>query len=137
MAFSTHDGRTQTALSEINMIPFIDIMLVLLVIFMITAPVIQSGIDIQVPRTQTVRELSELRIVVQMDARQDLYLQDQPVNINDLIPGVQRLQPDPALRRVYLMVDEAVPWGSGTLVMAVLQAAGVEAISVVTEPIDE
>jgi biopolymer transport protein ExbD/biopolymer transport protein TolR len=136
MAFSGDDGRTRTALSEINMIPFIDIMLVLLIIFMITAPVIQSGIDIQVPRTQTVRELNELRIVVQMDAEQLLYLQSQPININELGSRLVALEPDPLQRRVYLMVDESVPFGAAAVVMASLQAAGVQAIQIVTEPTD-
>ena len=75
MAFTTREGRTQTALAEINMIPFIDIVLVLLIIFMVTAPVIQSGIEVNVPKTQIVRELAEEKLVVTLDKEQRLYLQ--------------------------------------------------------------
>ena len=58
------------------MIPFIDIVLVLLIIFMVTAPVIQSGIDVNVPKTQVVRELAEEKLIVAIDKKQDLYLQN-------------------------------------------------------------
>jgi len=137
MAFTTQDGRTQTQLSEINMIPFIDIMLVLLIIFMITAPVIQSGIDIQVPRTQAVRELNELRLVVQIDKEQQLYLQSSAVNINELVPEIESLQPDPALRSIYLRADSAVPYGTIATVLDRLNLAGIVNVSLVTTPLDE
>jgi len=137
MAFTTQDGRTQTQLSEIYMIPFIDIMLVLLVIFMITAPVIQSGIDIQVPRTQTVRELNELRLVVQIDAEQRVYLQNDPVNINELVGRIQTLQPDPNLQSIYLRLDTSVPAGTILTVMDRLALAGMTNISLVTQPLDD
>jgi biopolymer transport protein ExbD/biopolymer transport protein TolR len=137
MAFTTRDGRTATQLSEINMIPFIDIMLVLLVIFMISAPVIQSGIDIQVPVTQTVRELDELRIVIQMDRDQTLYLQNNPVNINELVGRIEALQPDPTRRRVYFMGDTSVPLGSVATVLDRLVAAGIDNVSIVTRPAGE
>lgn len=137
MAFTTESGRTQTQLSEINMIPFIDIMLVLLVIFMITAPVIQSAIDIQVPQTQTVRELNELRLVVQIDEAQTIYLQNDPVNINELVPRIEALQPDPLLRNVYLRGDADVPLGTAVTVLDVLRRGGIGTVSLVTAPLDE
>jgi len=137
MAWTTQDGRTRTTLSEINMIPFIDIMLVLLVIFMITAPVIQSGIDIQVPRTQTVRALDEVRLVVQIDRPQTIYLQNDPVNIAELVSRIRTLQPDPGLQSVYLRADSQVPWGTIATVFDTLNVGGITNISVVTEPLDE
>lgn len=137
MAFTAPNGKTQTQLSEINMIPFIDIMLVLLVIFMITAPVIQSAIDIQVPRTRTVRELNELRLVVQIDKAQTIYLQNDPVNINELVPRIEALVPDPALRNVYLRADADVPMGTAVTVLDVLRQGGMANVSLVTAPIDE
>ena len=75
MAFTARDGKTQTVLSEINMIPFIDVVLVLLIIFMITAPVIQSGVEVHVPKTQFVREISEERLVVSITKDETIYLQ--------------------------------------------------------------
>ena len=73
---------TGTSLSEINMVPFIDVVLVLLIIFMITAPILQSGIDVDVPKTKTVKELTEARMVVTIDRSQRVYLNDKPVNVH-------------------------------------------------------
>ena len=75
---------TGTSLSEINMVPFIDVVLVLLIIFMITAPILQSGIEVDVPKTKTVKELTEVRMVVTIDNAQRVYLNDKAINIHDL-----------------------------------------------------
>ena len=136
MAFTTGDGRTQTQLSEINMIPFIDIMLVLMIIFMVTAPVIQSGIEVNVPRTEIVQELAEERLVVSIDREQRIYLQSDPININELGPEIQARLLDPARRTIYLRADTAVPFGTIAVVMDRLKQAGIENISVVTQPLD-
>ena len=137
MAFTTRDGKTQSELSEINMIPFIDIMLVLLIIFMVTAPVIQSGIEIDVPRTELVREIAEEKLIVSVDRDQNLFLQDEAVNINDLGRLINERVVDPARRSVYLRADEAVPFGTIALVMDRLNQADIENISVVTQPLNE
>ncbi len=84
MAFTAHDGKTRTTLSEINMVPFIDIVLVLLIIFMVTAPVIQSGVEVHVPKTEFVREIAEERLVVSITKDETIYLQNDPVNINQI-----------------------------------------------------
>ncbi len=75
---------TGTSLSEINMVPFIDVVLVLLIIFMITAPILQSGIDVDVPKTKTVKELTQVRMVITIDRGQRVYLNDKPVNIHEI-----------------------------------------------------
>ncbi|HEX9596052.1 MAG TPA: biopolymer transporter ExbD, partial [Anaerolineales bacterium] len=62
MAFTNAQGRTQTSLSDINVTPFVDVLLVLLVIFMLTAPILQSGIELDVPQTRTVKEISQERL---------------------------------------------------------------------------
>src|SRR5204863_7747554 len=102
MAFTARDGKTQTALAEINMIPFIDIVLVLLIIFMVTAPVMQSGIDVNVPKTQVVRELAEEKLVVSIDKEQKLYLQSNAVNLNELGDRIRQKLLDPTRQSVYL-----------------------------------
>ncbi len=66
-----------TSLSDINMVPFIDVVLVLLIIFMITAPILQSGIDVDVPKTKTVKELTEVRMVVTIDRGAESLLERQ------------------------------------------------------------
>src|ERR1041385_2261360 len=105
MAFTTREGRTQTALAEMNMIPFIDIVLVLLIIFMVTAPVIQSGIEVNVPKTKVVRELSEEKLVVSIKKDQTVYLQNQMVNINELGAKVHERLLDPTRQSVYVQAD--------------------------------
>jgi biopolymer transport protein TolR len=137
MAITTREGRTQTALVEINMIPFIDIVLVLLIIFMVTAPVIQSGIEVNVPKTQVVREIAEEKLVVSIDKKQDLYLQNDPVNINELGDKVRAKLLDPTRQSVYLQADQAVPFQTFATVLDRLKLAGIENVSIVTQPLQQ
>src|ERR1043165_8835190 len=102
MAITTREGRTQTTLAEINMIPFIDIVLVLLIIFMVTAPVIQSGIEVNVPKTELVRELVEEKIVVSINKAQEVFLQNEQVNIAELGAKIRAKLPDPDRQSIYL-----------------------------------
>ena len=73
MAFTTLRGQTRTSLSEINVTPFVDVMLVLLVIFMVTAPLLQSGIQVDLPKTKTVKVISEEKVVITIDKAQNIY----------------------------------------------------------------
>jgi len=135
MAITTREGRTQTTLAEINMIPFIDIVLVLLIIFMVTAPVIQSGIDVNVPKTQVVRELAEEKLIVSIDKEQTLYLQNEKVNVNELADKIRVKLLDPTRQSVYLRADESVPFQAVATVLERLTLAGIVNISIVTQPL--
>ena len=128
--------QTGTSLSEINMVPFIDVVLVLLIIFMITAPILQSGIEVDVPKTHTVREITEQRLVITIDKAQRVYLGNDPVNIHQLGAKVhaQLKRPQDA---VFLRCDESVPFGSFAAVIDSLRQSGVSNVSIVTEPITE
>jgi biopolymer transport protein ExbD/biopolymer transport protein TolR len=137
MAITTREGRTQTTLAEINMIPFIDIVLVLLIIFMVTAPVIQSGIEVNVPKTQVVRELNEEKLVVAIDKKEQLYLGSDPVNINELGDKIHEKLLDPTRKSVYLMADQAVPFQVFASVLDRLTMAGITNVSIVTQPLDK
>jgi biopolymer transport protein TolR len=128
---------TGSSLSEINMVPFIDVVLVLLIIFMITAPILQSGIEVDVPKTKTVKELTEVRMVVTIDRAQKVYLNDKPINIHDLGPTVLSQSHDPAHRAVYVRCDQTVPFGSWATVVDALKQSGIQNISVVTQPLTE
>jgi biopolymer transport protein TolR len=128
---------TGTSLSEINMVPFIDVVLVLLIIFMITAPILQSGIEVDVPKTKTVKELSEVRMVVTIDKAQRVYLNDKPINIHDLGQQVVSQSHDLQHQAVYVRCDETVPFGSWATVVDSLRQAGIQNISVVTQPLSE
>jgi len=137
MAFTTREGKTQTTLAEINMIPFIDIVLVLLIIFMVTAPVIQSGIDVNVPKTQVVREIAEEKLVVTINKSQDLYLQNEAVNLNQLGDKIHEKLLDPTRQSVYLMADQTVPFQTFATVLDALKLAGIENVSIVTQALDK
>jgi len=136
MAFTTRDGKTQTTLAEINMIPFIDIVLVLLIIFMITAPVIQSGLEIDVPKTEVTRELADNLLVVSLDSADRLYLQDKPVNINEIAEQVKEKLPLFKRQSVYFQADMRVSWATATRVLDVLNQAGITNVVVVTHPLE-
>jgi biopolymer transport protein TolR len=126
-----------TSLSDINMVPFIDVVLVLLIIFMITAPILQSGIEVDVPKTKTVKELTEVRMVVTIDRGQRVYLNDKPVNIHEIGQQVVSQSHDPQHQAVYVRCDETVPFGSWATVVDALRQAGIQNISVVTQPLSE
>jgi biopolymer transport protein TolR len=128
---------TGTSLSEINMVPFIDVVLVLLIIFMITAPILQSGIEVDVPKTKTVKELTEQRMVITIDRAQRVYLNDKPVNIHELGAQLSSKMKDPQHQAVYVRCDETVPFGSWATVVDALRQAGIQNISVVTQPLNE
>ena len=127
--------QTGTSLSEINIVPFVDVMLVLLIIFMITAPILQSGIEVNLPKTQTVKEISEERLVVTIDRGQLIYLGNDPVNIHDLGNKVRGQMRNPQSDAVFLRCDETVPFGTFATVVDTLRQSGIENVSVVTEPL--
>jgi len=128
---------TATTLSDINMVPFIDVVLVLLIIFMITAPILQSGIEVDVPKTKTVKELTEVRMVVTIDRSQRVYLNDKAVNIHDLGKMVLEQTHNLKQQAVYVRADETVPFGSWATVVDALRQAGIQNISVVTQPLSQ
>ncbi|MBW4028648.1 ExbD/TolR family protein [Acidipila rosea] len=139
MAFTSRAGHTQTSLAEINITPLVDVVLVLLVIFMLTAPVLQSGIDVAVPKTRTVKEITEQRLVVTIARDQTVYLGDKPINLADLPASLHQQQgpdaKDPAHQVIYLRADERVPFGAFASVMDAVKQAGITNISIVTQPI--
>jgi biopolymer transport protein ExbD/biopolymer transport protein TolR len=133
MAFSTN-GKTTTAMSDINITPLVDVVLVLLLIFMLTAPVLQSGIQVAVPHTRMVSQLSEVHLVVTIDKDQNVFLQDKPVNIHDL-SAVLAQNPENEKKVIYVRADESVPFGAFASVMDAVKAAGISNISIVTQPL--
>jgi biopolymer transport protein TolR len=127
---------TQTSLSEINMVPFIDVVLVLLIIFMITAPILQSSIDVDVPKTKSTREMIEQRVVVTIDKNQLIYIGNVPVNIHQLPAKVKEQLKKPN-EAVYLRADETVPFGVFATVIDEMRQAGVSNVSIVTQPLTD
>jgi biopolymer transport protein ExbD/biopolymer transport protein TolR len=137
MAFTTSGGRTQTSLSEINITPLVDVVLVLLIIFMVTAPVLQSGIDVAVPKTRTVKEVTEERLVITIDKGQRVFLGNDAVNINEIAVKIRQKIRDPQHQSIYVRADENVPFGAFATVMDSVKQSGISNVSIVTQPLEE
>jgi biopolymer transport protein ExbD/biopolymer transport protein TolR len=149
MAFTARNSgaaRTQTALAEINITPLVDVVLVLLLIFMLTAPVLQSGITVAVPHTRSVTQLTEQRTVVTIDRNQNVFLQqstrnggsDTPINLNDLTSALHTAtRANAANQTIYVRADERVPFGAFASVMDAVKRAGITNISIVTQPLEQ
>ena len=139
MAFSsmgTNGGRRSrgiTPLAEINVTPFVDVALVLLIIFMITAHVMEYGIEIDVPKTKSVATSTKDLPVVQISKSGDIYLGKDPVNINLLVQEVHSKYP--GQQAVYLRADRETPFDPIANVMSVL-GDGKLGVNVVTRPDD-
>ncbi|HWZ50586.1 MAG TPA: biopolymer transporter ExbD [Granulicella sp.] len=135
MAFTAR-GRTQTALAEINITPLVDVVLVLLLIFMLTAPVLQSGLEVAIPKTRSVNQLTEQHMVVTIDKDQNVFLEDKPVNVNELPAKLKGAATGPK-SIVYVRSDERVPFGAFASVMDAIKLAGITNISIVTRPLEQ
>ena len=119
------------------MVPFIDVVLVLLIIFMITAPILQSGIEVDVPKTTTVKEINEPRLVITIDKNQlSLPRRQFPSTLTSLVLrlAAQLKKPQDS---VFLRADETIPFGTFAKVIDALRQSGVSNISIVTEPLSE
>jgi len=136
MAFTTANGRTQTALADINVTPLVDVVLVLLIIFMVTAPVLQSGIEVNVPHTRTVKEVTEERLVISIDKSQKVFLGNDPININRIGATLKQRVRDPQHQAIYLRADEDVPFGAFATVMDAIKQSGISNVSIVTQPLN-
>ena len=137
MAYTNLQGRTQTSLSEINVTPLVDVVLVLLIIFMLTAPILQSGVEVTVPKTRTVKEITEERLVISIDRNQRIFLGNEPLNIHDIRAALGKKVRDPAQQSIFLRADENVPFGVFAAVMDAVKQTGITNVSIVTEPITE
>jgi biopolymer transport protein TolR len=137
MAFTAGNGRTQTALADINITPLVDVVLVLLIIFMVTAPVLQSGIDVSVPKTRTVREITQERLVITIDKQQRVFLGNDPININEIATQLRAKIRDPHNQFIFVRADENVPFGAFATVMDAVKQAGINNVSIVTQPLEQ
>jgi biopolymer transport protein TolR len=136
MAFTAPNGRTQVALADINITPLVDVVLVLLIIFMVTAPVLQSGIEVAVPKTRTVKEITEERMVISIDKQQRVFLGNDAININEIGSALRKKVRDPQHQSIFLRADEDVPFGAFATVMDAVKSSGISNVSIVTQPLE-
>ena len=137
MAFINSRGRTQTSLADINVTPLVDVVMVLLIIFMVTAPILQSGIEVAIPHTRTVKEITEERLVITIDRQQRVFLNNQPVNINQIGDQLHQKIRDPEGQSIFVRADENVPFGAFATVMDAVKQSGITNVSIVTQPLEQ
>src|SRR5208337_855545 len=136
MAFTTSKGHTHTSLAEINITPFVDVVLVLLIIFMLTAPILESGIEVDLPKTHTVKTISDEKVVVTIDKGQNVYVGNDPVNIHRIGSYVLDHLKGTGETPVFIRCDQKVPFGAFATVVDALRQASLTNINVVTEPLE-
>ena len=125
-----------TSLSEINVTPFIDVMLVLLIIFMVTAPMMQSGIGVALPRAETDTAPAEEGLTLTVTPDKYIHIDGSVININLLERRLQGFFAGKAKKIVYIKADETLPYGVIISIMDIAKKAGVETIGLVTEPVE-
>lgn len=125
-------NRHRTVLSEINVTPFVDVMLVLLVIFMVTAPLMQQGIDVNLPKAKGKELPPEERISLVIKKDRTVYMNETPVSIPEMkrkLEAISKLNPN-----LFLKADKDVPYGLVVEVMGEIREAGIEKLGMITEP---
>jgi len=133
MAFGGSDGRRP--MTDINVTPLVDVMLVLLIIFMVTAPIIQSGVKVDLPRASAQQmEHSEEKLVLTITRDRRILLGNTEIRASELetrLASNARIQKD---KELYLHADRSLPYGQVVEIMAVARRAGVESLGMITEP---
>ena len=130
-----HRRRRARPMSEINVTPFVDVMLVLLVIFMVTAPLLTVGVPVDMPQTRA-RQMSEdkepLAITIKKDGA--IFLQETAIQLDELVPKLTAIAQNGYDQRIYVRGDKDVDYGKVMEVMGELNAAGFKRIGLVTDP---
>lgn len=127
-------SRKHQQMAEINVTSLVDVTLVLLIVFMLTAPFIQGGIEVDLPQARTPAAASTEGPVISLDDQRRVFLDDDQVAFAQLAQVLAEVRPPGDTRPVYLRSDEQVPYGFVVQVMAEIKAAGVDDLSLVVEP---
>jgi biopolymer transport protein TolR len=128
------ESRHRRFLAEINVIPLVDVVLVLLVIFMVTAPMLYRGMDITLPTSSSNNIKPEARVVLTIERDQRVFVDKDPVPVAELEPKLKALKQDNAEVSVYLRADRDVPYGTVVHVMDGVKRSGIEKLGMVTDP---
>jgi biopolymer transport protein TolR len=124
-------------MSDINIVPLVDVMLVLLIIFMVTAPMLTQGVDVNLPQANAKAMRSdEERLVLTVDMNSRIFVGKQPVEFNRLNDTLRAIVARRTDRQVYFRADRAVSYGFVVKVIAEVRNAGVEKLGMVTEPLE-
>ena len=133
-AKETSRDKISTTLAEINVTPLVDVVLVLLIIFMITAPLLQKGIDVRLPQSEVRNSKPEDRVVVSISKENKIYINQDEVSLTEFEERLQRKMMMSGSPAVYLRADQDVSYGMVIKVMDKIKRAGIDTIGMVTEP---
>ena len=131
----TSGGNNNSFMSDINVTPFVDVMLVLLIIFMVTAPMMTQGVDVALPEaTAEPLPAENENLMISIDNKATIFINDVPVTVDDLNEKLKRIMSNRSDREVYLKADKDIPYGTVVRVMSEIKLAGVEKLGMVTVP---
>jgi biopolymer transport protein TolR len=134
MELGTREGRNR-AMSDINVTPFVDVMLVLLIIFMVTAPMMQQGVQVNLPKTQAKNLAADQEtVVVSVDRTGRIFINSTEATHDDLASRLSAIFESRTKKEVFLKADQNVPYGEVVKTMAEIKAAGIERLGMMTEP---
>jgi biopolymer transport protein TolR len=139
MAFSMSSNK-RTAMAEINVTPLVDVMLVLLIIFMVTAPMMQEGVSVELPQASgdpLPKEQQNSEVVIAVSGKGDIFVNEAAVQEEKLSEKILELTKDRPTREVYLRADKTVPYGIVVRIMGVLKKAGIANLGMITTPQEE
>lgn len=131
-------GSGKKFMSDINVTPFVDVMLVLLIIFMVTAPMMMQGVDVNLPQTTTKNiKTKEDPLILTVNKKGEIYLEDHKIKLEDLETKVQTIFKYRRDKEILLRADKDLPYGMVINVMAGVKRAGVTKLGMVTEPLED
>jgi len=134
----TLGGNDDRLMSEINVTPFVDVMLVLLIIFMVTAPMMIQGVDVSLPEaTSKPMESLQEQLVVTIDKNNQVYINDFRVGIENLKEKLMQITKNQNADEIYLRADKTVAYGMVVYVMSEIKGAGIEKLGMITDPVDD
>jgi len=136
--FNRHRLSEHRPLSDINVTPLVDVVLVLLIIFMVTAPMLQMGIDVNLPKVKAKSvDITEEKLVLTIDGGRRIFLNKNQIPLQDLKPKLEAIFQDRIDREIFMRADKGVPYGFVVEVMSEIRKAGVDRLGMVTEPPQE
>ena len=134
----TNGGNQSSLMSDINVTPFVDVMLVLLIIFMVTAPMMMEGVNVALPEATSKPLVSEkIPLIVNIDSENRIFISDFQVTVDGLGEKLNKILAGRKDREVYLKADKDISYGMVVRVMSEIKGAGVEKLGMVTIPLNE
>jgi biopolymer transport protein TolR len=134
----TMGGNDDRLMSEINVTPFVDVMLVLLIIFMVTAPMMIQGVEVSLPEA-TSKPMTQVQeqLVVTIDQNNQVYINDFRVGVENLKEKLMQITKNQKADEIYLRADKTVAYGMVVYVMSEIKGAGIEKLGMITDPVDD